>query len=176
MALPEDAVHFVSDDHELAITIPNVALTKMLSLARASDGVETGGIVIGHYGHAGDRVVVTDITRAPRDSDSAPASFVRGIRGLQRLIDRAWRRRRYYVGEWHLHPGGSPAPSPMDIAQMREIANDRKRHCRQPVLIIVGRQAADFDDVNVTIFTPLRCVPVRLAPRSGASPTGSEGR
>ena len=73
------------------------------------------------------------------DSRSGRTWFVRGIRGLQKTIDRLWtRQHEYYLGEWHFHPGGAPDPSQTDIEQVQEIAYSEQYHCPEPVLLIIG--------------------------------------
>lgn len=109
----------------------------LVACARAS-GRETGGILVGHYTDALDCAVVTRASRAPSDSKRGATWFVRGVRGLQRWISRLWHEGRYYLGEWHSHPGTDPTPSAIDIAQMRAIAGSSLYRCPEPILVIVG--------------------------------------
>lgn len=45
---------------------------------------------------------------------------------------------RYYVGEWHSHPGGSPSPSPTDDQNIFDVAMDPKENCPECILIIIS--------------------------------------
>jgi len=81
---------------------------------------------------------VTEATPPPRDSEYEPATFFRGIAGLTKLLERRWRSRSFYVGEWHFHPFASARPSPRDLAQMRAFAADPRYRCSRPILIVLG--------------------------------------
>jgi integrative and conjugative element protein (TIGR02256 family) len=99
---------------------------------------ETGGILIGHYS-ADLRVAhVTSLSSAPSDSVAKRFSFARGVRGLQELLQRVWRQKNYYLGEWHFHPDAEPSPSGIDSDQMQSIASAISYQCPEPVLLIVG--------------------------------------
>ncbi|MBV8526819.1 MAG: Mov34/MPN/PAD-1 family protein [Candidatus Dormibacteraeota bacterium] len=100
--------------------------------------VETGGILIGRYSKLGDQAFVTAVTGPPTDSVATRQSFVRGIRGLQRHISRAWLRREFYLGEWHFHPMAAPYPSRRDLAQIKTFALDPDYACPEPILIVIG--------------------------------------
>lgn len=103
---------------------------------------ETGGILVGRYTPTLDLAVVSRLPRAPLDSRSGRARFLRGQRGLAELLARLWRHpaayRTYYLGEWHYHPDQAPAPSPQDEAQMQAIAAAACYQCPEPVLLLVG--------------------------------------
>lgn len=102
----------------------------------------TGGVLIGEYRAHGELAVVTQATGPTRGADAGPTWFYRPAAGPQRHIDRAWgspARRRYYLGEWHLHPSGPPVPSRRDLEQMAEIAASASYRCPEPVLIVEAR-------------------------------------
>jgi integrative and conjugative element protein (TIGR02256 family) len=146
-------IHYVSENAELAVSLSPGIASDLEALASIGKGQETGGILIGYYSPGRDRAIVTEVSGAPSDSKSTRASFIRGIRGLQKLINAAWKRHRYYLGEWHLHPNSSPRPSSTDIGQMQDFAADPKRNCSQPVLIVVGSDAAGSFDMTVTLVS-----------------------
>lgn len=132
-------VEFWSTGRRFGLRLKNEQVVQMLRLCERSFPHETGGILLGRYTVKHDCAVVTSITKAPTDSQSGRTWFVRGIKGLQHKVDRMWNRNQsYYLGEWHLHPGGTPRPSSVDIGQMREIATSAEYHCPEPVLLIIG--------------------------------------
>lgn len=132
-------LEFWSEDEKFGLRLDYDRVTDILRLCQAASPNETGGILLGRYNHEHDCAVVTNVRSAPSDSKSGRTWFIRGVRGLQRLVDRFWQRERiYYLGEWHFHPFGSPCPSPTDANQMREIALSPQYHCPEPVLLIIG--------------------------------------
>lgn len=64
---------------------------------------------------------------------------------MQGCLDELWRRskRRYYLGEWHFHPGGAAEPGPTDTEQMAKIMQSASYKCPEPVLLLVGGPAGD---------------------------------
>jgi len=132
-------LEFWSRDSRFGLRIEEKQVSEILRLCRMSGRDETGGILLGYYSKALDCAVVTHVTEAPSDSKSGRTWFVRGVQGLQRLVDRLWQRdRTYYLGEWHFHPYGAPRPSQTDLNQMWEIASASQYHCPEPVLLILG--------------------------------------
>lgn len=91
---------------------------------------------------------------------------MRGTAGLQGWLNRLWNgnERRYYLGEWHFHPGGAPEPSRMDIKQMGKIARSSSYKCPEPILLVVGGSAGVRSDVRFYVFVVRnnRTVPIEL--------------
>lgn len=112
---------------------------------------ETGGILIGYYD--GELTAVVDeVVPMPRDSTFGRSWFRRGQHGLDDLLRNRWRKGLHYVGEWHSHPGGDPAPSGPDRAAMSRIVADPLYRCPAPILLIVGGRAPGFS-ISVNVFT-----------------------
>lgn len=146
-------MEFGSQDGRYGLLIAANHVRSLIRLCRWASPLETGGILLGHYSISHERAIVTNITKAPTDSRSGRDWFIRGVRGLQRKIDRLWRRNQgYYLGEWHFHPFGSPLPSPTDAGQMFEIAESEQYHCPEPVLLIIGGDPADEWSAKAFVF------------------------
>ena len=103
--------------------------------------IETGGILVGYYTDDESTAIVTDALPPPDDSGRGPTWFNRGVAGLRKLLVSRWRRTRrtYYIGEWHYHPASHITPSDDDLAQMRGISKDARYQCREPIMLIIGR-------------------------------------
>lgn len=129
---------FLAADRSIAVEIEPRAIRSMLNICSRAAGLETGGVLIGRYSPFGDRVIVSRVTGPPRDSRRFRFNFIRGIAGLTRRFEQAWRDGLYYVGEWHLHPKGSPQPTDTDTKQVLEFSRQRDYHCPHPVLVVVG--------------------------------------
>ena len=87
---------------------------------------ETGGILFGLVDIPAKRIHLVDASAAPPDSDEQPGAFVRGVGGVEELMDTVRRRtggQVRYVGEWHSHPPRATArPSAVDGHQIDWLA------------------------------------------------------
>lgn len=126
-------------DCRFGVRIPAGCLNRILELCQRADQVETGGIIVGRYVGRSHCAEVTAVSDAPRDSKHSVSQFLRGIRGLQRWLNRLWSKNgTYYLGEWHYHPYVAPAPSSIDINEVRSISGSADYNCPEPLLVIVG--------------------------------------
>jgi integrative and conjugative element protein (TIGR02256 family) len=146
---------FWSKDHRYGLKINSEAISSIFESCRLSAPEETGGILVGFYTDDLSCAVVTDASARPPDSRGGRTWFARGTVGLQRWLDGLWRQssRRYYLGEWHFHPGGRPRPSSTDIKQMTDIAYSASYKCPEPALVIVGGTASDLNDMKAFVFS-----------------------
>ena len=122
----------------LTLQLAEDAVRGIVREVRRHRRTETGGVLIGCYSDDLHSVWVAKATGPGRFSLHAPFSFTRGTKDLQAEIEEAEAIGMYYVGEWHSHPGGSVSPSPLDLRQMRAIADDAGYNCPEPVLLVVG--------------------------------------
>lgn len=141
------------------MVLSQTLLSAMRNLCAESANLETGGVLIGHYGTTHSAAVITRVVGPPPDSKKEGASFYRGTAGLGNLLESVWANQEYYLGEWHYHPNGKAQPSCQDRRQMQYIAEDLKAHCPEPLLIILG----DDGDPGVFVF-PRQQKQVSLAP------------
>ena len=158
MTCPTDAA-FRSADGRFRLFIGAGPLAHVLDLCLDSHPLETGGVLIGHYGETLDTAIVTRVTGPPPDSRRRRTAFYRGTQGLQELLGALWRKNEYYLGEWHYHPGGSPEPSATDIRRMQEIAESDDARCPEPILLVAGADC----EMTMHIF-PCNQGAVRLTP------------
>jgi integrative and conjugative element protein (TIGR02256 family) len=143
-----------SEDGEFTVRIRPGAWKALTAMWRASSHHETGGILVGRYTE-GHRTAVLERATGPSTDGRAGATwFVRGVRGLQELLDTLWRGGGgYYLGEWHSHPGASPDPSGQDVAQMRTIAGSQRYQCPEPILLILGGSPGEPPQMWAEVFT-----------------------
>lgn len=100
---------------------------------------ETGGILVGYRGD--DVVHITDVIGPGPRAQHGRSTFVRDGEHSQEHLDRLQAESagaREYVGEWHSHPRPS-YPSTTDRQSMREISQDKKHNCPEPLLLIPVR-------------------------------------
>ena len=141
-------LHFQSADGRFGLSFLEDAVEELLKYCREAEDVETGGIIVGRYSEDRVTAVADRVTGPPPDSKHFFAQFLRGVQGLQELLNCVWskRERQFYLGEWHYHPLPNPVPSADDIAQMREIANSKKYACPEPLLHVVDVKIVSLAD------------------------------
>ena len=100
---------------------------------------ETGGILIGQYSPDHLTAKVLSASGPGKQSLLGLFSFTRRASGVQEELDKEFEQGRYYLGEWHCHPGRNHAPSPQDIHQMQDISKSSCYNCPEPILLVVGR-------------------------------------
>lgn len=129
---------FVTADRRLGLVLDDVVRGRLLEHCLRAGRIETGGILIGRYSDLHDLAIVTEVTGPPRDSIRRRFSFVRGMVGVQSRLDRAWRQRDFYLGEWHFHPLMAADPSDRDRTQIIDFSKDPAYACPEPILVVVG--------------------------------------
>lgn len=155
MSDQQEKLEYWSADRKFgAVLVPN-ALDDLLRHAGQAGNLETGGILMGRYNDHHDCATVDYISGPPLDSQQDRTTFVRGVKGLRAIVARFWtKERRYYLGEWHFHPGASPDPSQTDLATMAAIARDSKYACPEPILLILGGKPPQSWQIKMLVTQP----------------------
>ena len=130
---------FGSVDGRFNLSLPTDLWDELCLFCQNAGQIETGGILIGNYDYKLNRAMVTQVIGPTADSKGGKSWFLRGIKGLQPILNNLWQsRQEFYLGEWHFHPYALPIPSHQDIKQMRQIARTQAYNCPEPLLLIVG--------------------------------------
>jgi len=139
MTTSETCHVFRSDCGCFGVRIKDTLFQELVVHCKSASGVETGGILVGKYLETNSCAEITWITGPPPDSKHWASQFFRGVAGLQKLLDRFWNSQKtYYLGEWHFHPCDCNIASPTDLHQMKQIAENDRYACPEPILIIVS--------------------------------------
>ena len=125
----------------------------MIKIAETANGNEIGSVLIGHYSKDGHSAFVDETRPPPPGSIGRRMSFCRSARGISSFFKQLFRNskgRKYYVGEWHLHPMGAITPSIIDDRTMESISKDHDSHgC---VSIILGGSNLADPQVGVSVY------------------------
>ena len=124
-------------DFNIQVILEQQQIDSMVDYIRTADPNETGGILLGQYSDS-TTAKISQVIGPTSDSRSGRYWFVRGIKGLSKLLSQAWKNNEYYLGEWHYHPNGTTSPSSQDLTQMNNIAKSIKYKCPEPIMIIIA--------------------------------------
>ena len=147
-----DYLFFKSEDGRFCLKISKNISDGILLICTASGNYEAGGILAGYYTSGKDIAVVTSYSTPPKDSRSGLHWYYRGISGLQGWLRKLWKKREYYLGEWHFHPMASAYYSSVDAKQMFSIASSPSYSCPEPILLIIGGNPSDRWEIKTFVF------------------------
>jgi hypothetical protein len=123
-AAPEPVWRY--EAHGWIITIDAGLARRIIAMREARLPVETGGILFGLVDIPARRIHLVDATPAPPGSVEESGGFVRGMGGVDQLMESVSRRTAgqvRYIGEWHSHPPRASArPSTIDGRQLDWLA------------------------------------------------------
>ncbi|WP_237404790.1 Mov34/MPN/PAD-1 family protein [Actinacidiphila reveromycinica] len=106
-------------------------------LRTADHTIETGGILLGH--HIRDTVTVRHAGTPGPAAVRTPTYFLRDLAHAQALADEAFTTdASVWIGEWHTHPTGPPAPSARDTATYRRLLGDAELGFHSIVALILA--------------------------------------
>jgi integrative and conjugative element protein (TIGR02256 family) len=155
----EQTIIYSSPDGKYCVTLNSGVLKKLQQYALKSPRHETGGILTGYYAD-GNNAIIVDVSDKPHDSKFGATWFHRGVSGLKELLGKKWKKKEYYLGEWHSHPGGSVQPSSNDRSAMKDIANSPAYRCPKPVLVIIGGYNRLMEDISVHVMAEKQWIPL----------------
>lgn len=160
-------VVYISLDQKYSVSVSETIVEDLLRFTGSAGKNETGGILIGSYNDLHNRAFISCVTGPTVDSKSGRTWFYRGIKNLQTKINDLWKKKQYYLGEWHYHPDAPASPSFQDNDQMWSISRDRKYKCPEPILVIVGGSVSAYE-IRIFVF-PKGGTRVNLIERSETS-------
>ena len=129
---------YINRINNIQIEIQLDVLNIIFDMCKKTEIYEIGGIIIGYYSTDLKKIIITEFTFPPKDSKKGKTWFIRGVEGLEELLNKKWRKNEYYLGEWHFHPNNSPEPSFQDKKQLLSISKSKNFFCPEPIMLIVG--------------------------------------
>lgn len=123
------------------VEISEEAMAKIVAIADRAHPNEGGAALYGRYTEDGKTAVIEGVAPESKNSGGGRFDFKRGALGLAGFFRRLFERsggEKYYVGDFHSHPGGSPVPSRTDEETQFSIARDGNSRCESPIMVIVG--------------------------------------
>ncbi len=153
------SVRWMSACGRYHVSISEKCLGEMLALCRQNLPREIGSSVYGTYSADGFHARVLGNSPVAADSACGRFSLYRGSTGSAQFFGNLFRRTRgkqHYVGEWHSHPGGPPAPSATDNRTLRAIAADTATNCPECILLILGGNLVRDPTLGVYVYSRQR--------------------
>jgi integrative and conjugative element protein (TIGR02256 family) len=95
---------------------------------------EGAGVLLGY--RRADHIHIVQATLPGADDVRSRFSFRRRDRSHQHIATREWQasgETKDYVGEWHTHPEGRPAPSSVDLSEWRALCQKRQ----EPLIFLI---------------------------------------
>lgn len=123
----------------MRLEVSEAALASVAKHISSRKRGETGGILIGRYSDDLSTAKVMSASGPGPHATFGPSSFTRQAFSLQAELDREFEAGRYYLGEWHCHPGTNSTPSSQDIRQMKAISKSADYNCPEPILMVFGK-------------------------------------
>jgi integrative and conjugative element protein (TIGR02256 family) len=127
------------------VWLARVALEGMLAEAESRSPLETGGMLLGYVSAAGDHdeMVVQEVLGPGPRSRHVKRRFEPDGDWQQHELARRYEdsgRITTYLGDWHTHPGGVPAPSRRDEKTARSIARTTSARMPRPLMLILASE------------------------------------
>lgn len=136
---------FTNKELRLSINIDDELVSKLIKTGLAHCPNEIGGFLIGYYSEDLKILNITDMIM-PNVYKGSTTFFERETTGIESLLVKLYSEtpKKYYVGEWHTHPGGLPKPSQTDMKAINSIVTHEQVAIKNPVFIIIGYINSDF--------------------------------
>jgi molybdopterin/thiamine biosynthesis adenylyltransferase/proteasome lid subunit RPN8/RPN11 len=131
--------------HNYQVRIAPTALVdirrEVLRSAAVDSRNETGGVLLGQVDSACRVVWVSEALGLPPGSQASPGGLRLHIGDLQGELAERRRSSRgmvSFIGAWHIHPDGPPAPSQEDRGTMDSLVNGEQETLPQALLTVLG--------------------------------------
>lgn len=124
----------------MSVRIPRRVRCQIEHAAGAAvDGRETGGILLGFDDSDGGRFWVTEASTAGPAAERSAIGFRRDLAFVSEVAERAFAvDGSQWIGDWHTHPGGPPAPSAKDLASWRRAVAESDLEVFLAVILVAG--------------------------------------
>jgi len=145
-------ITFFSDCNSIEVRVAFGVYDSIKQYCRNSGELETGGILIGSYVENNTVADIKFCTGPTSDSKQWKTRFIRGKKGLLKLLNDYWiQKKQYYIGDWHYHPTLKAFPSQQDYSEIIKISKFEKLKCPEPILLIVAGDDNNGWDFNMTL-------------------------
>lgn len=130
----------------LSLEVNDELLNRIAETGKSHYPNEFGGFLVGYYSDNDICLHITD-TILPKNFKASRCSFERITEGIEKKLNKYYEEipKKFYIGEWHTHPDGSPIPSSTDISAINTIINNQNACLINPILLIIGYSETQVD-------------------------------
>lgn len=129
---------FINSHKNLNLIVSDVIISRIAEKGESFFPNEIGGFLIGYYSSDLKTLQITDIL-LPKKYKNNSYLFERSIDGVVNVFKKIfYKKKHYYVGEWHTHPNGSTMYSTTDLNAMIKIEKDDNVVIENPILLILS--------------------------------------
>ena len=129
---------FVNQHNNLNLIVSDDLLSRVAEKGKSFFPKEIGGFLIGYYSSDLKTLYITDFL-LPKNFKSNFHLFERSVDGIANIFKRIfYKKKHYYIGEWHTHPNGSTMYSTIDLKAMIKIAKNDNVVIENPILLILS--------------------------------------
>jgi len=129
---------FINSYKNLKLIVSDDILSRIAKTGMDFFPNEFGGFLIGYYSLDLKTLYITDFL-LPKKYKNNSYLFERSIDGIVSVFKKIFYKKKYfYVGEWHTHPNGSTMYSTTDLNAMIKIAKDDNVVIENPILLILS--------------------------------------
>jgi len=139
-----DLIELCTPDKAIWLRIKVSALKSAYRICTDSGHLEVGGSLIGSYSQNKATCTIHKFLPPTPDSKKGKYNFELGIVGLREIFEKFWKKKQFYVGDWHFHPRSAATPSLQDLSQLKIISESSNLKCASPVMIIIGEETNSF--------------------------------
>jgi integrative and conjugative element protein (TIGR02256 family) len=129
------------------VWLARAALEQMLEEAQARSPDETGGMLLGYLSPGGTEIAITDVIGPGPGALHRTHRFEPDGAWQQQQLAAAYQasgRITTFLGDWHSHADGLPAPSRKDARTAARVAHRRASRTRHPLTLILGQLPRDL--------------------------------
>lgn len=120
---------------------------------------EFGGFLIGKYSSDLKTLLIENYI-LPIKYNGFPYSFERSIEGIRVAFKNLFSKKKlYYIGEWHTHPGGSTRYSHTDLIAMIKTVECETVKIVNPVLLILAVNKQKMTDYTFYFYENKKLIP-----------------
>lgn len=132
-----------------------------------TESKEAGGQLFARFD---GQMIRIECATGPRPTDKKSRfTFVPNRLAERREIKRMFKKKLYYVGDWHTHPEPQPTPTGTDLCSYQDMFQKSRHELASFVMVIVGTEGDFPKSLFVALFYGEELIEL-TCPKCGSNP------